>query len=388
MLKNKNIVIFANDWIADNKTSSHQIASILGRENRVLFIETGGMRAPTATAHDFKRIFQKIKKGFSGAKKVHGEYLDFKVASLLIIPFHRFSIVRYFNRVFITLTMRYLLWHYKFSKPIIFYFSPHIHYLCGNLGEHIKIFYCIDNYSAFPGADPEEVQKMDIDLTIKSDIVFVVSRNVIVSKEKFNKRVYYSPHGVDIENFNLKGKKFIKPKLLDFAENRPIVMYWGLIADWMDFDLVNYLVDNHRDIAFFLIGRICTNPNLLISKENLSCPGPLPYSDLSKYAFFSSALIIPFLINDWTKNINPLKLKEYLATGKPIISSAIPESLRNEEFIKIAKSKNSFSESLFDIIQNPSKEREQKQLDYIKKLTWENRVIEICGKIEDLDRKI
>jgi glycosyltransferase involved in cell wall biosynthesis len=385
VLKNNNIVFFANDWNADNRTSSHQIASILAKKNRVFFVEAGGMRAPSANVHDIRRIFQKMGKYFTGAKKIPGEFLELRVASLFLIPLHRFSIIQYLNRTITFLTMRYFIWRYKYKKPIVFYFLPHIHYLCGKLGEEIKIFYCIDNYSAFPGVDSKEIQKMDADLTKRSDLVFVVSQEVIKAKEKLNNMVYYSPHGVDIESFSLDGRKFNRPDLLDYAGNRPIVMYWGLIADWMDFELVNYLVEKHRDIAFFLMGRVCCDPSRLIVKENLCCPGTIPYRDLAQYAYFSSALIIPFLINDWTKNINPLKMKEYLATGKPVISTAIPEALRNKEYVRIAQTKDTFSELLLDTIRNPLIECKRRQLDYIRQLTWEKRVTEICEKIVSLD---
>jgi glycosyltransferase involved in cell wall biosynthesis len=386
MLTNKDIVFFANDWNADNKTSSHQIASILGKDNRILFVEAGGMRTPGANAHDFKRIFQKIKKCFVGAKKINGDFFDFRTASLFLIPLHRFSIVRQFNCFITLLTMRYMLWRYRFNKPIIFYFLPHIHYLCGKLGEDKKVFYCIDNYAAFPGVDSSEVQKMDIELSKKADLIFVVSQEVINSKEKYNQNVCYSPHGVDLENFDLETRQFSRPKLLDFSVDRPIVMYWGLVADWMDFELVNYLAQKHPDICFVLMGRVCCDPKRVIDRENIFCPGPVPYQDLAQYAYFASALIIPFLINDWTKNINPLKMKEYLATGKPVISTPIPEALRNQDFVKVAHTKEAFSELLLETIQNPSSEWKKRQLEYIRQLTWENRVMEISQKISTLDK--
>lgn len=381
MLKNKNIIFFANDWNSDNKTSSHQIASLLAKHNRVFFVEAGGMRSPSATGHDFRRAFNKILKFFNGAKQIKGEYPDLWTASLLILPFHKISLVRKLNQIISILTMRYLIKRYNFKSPIVFYFSPHVQHLCGQLKERLSIFYCIDNYSAYPGVDASEIRNMDAALSKKADLIFVVSQEIVASKKHYNQNVFYSPHGVDIENFSLQDKTFGKPALLKFADQRPIVMYWGLIADWMDFELVNSLVQNHPEMAFFFIGRICCDPKKLIPKENLLCPGPLPYNELGQYANFSSAMVIPFLINDWTKNINPIKLKEYLATGKPVISTAIPEALRNEDHVKIAYTKEQFSELLSQTVLNPDIDNIQKQLSFIRQYSWENRVNEISRTI-------
>ena len=99
MLQNKDIIYFANNWDADNKTSSHQIATLLAKHNRILYVESGGLRTPSKSSHDVKRIFSKIWRFFKGRRKIQMEFKDFQIISLLLIPFHRFALVKFINKL-------------------------------------------------------------------------------------------------------------------------------------------------------------------------------------------------------------------------------------------------------------------------------------------------
>lgn len=380
MLKDCDIIYFANDWNADNRTSSHQIATVLGQNNRLLYVECGGLRAPAASGRDVKRIFAKVSKFLSGRKRQDG-FNDFSVISLFLLPFHSVPAIRRLNRWITLLTLKYHLKRLHMPRPIAFFFFPHIGHLSGRLNEILSVYYCIDDYSSFPGVEREEIKRMDRRLLEKADVTFVVSKSLLEDKKGFSRPVFYSPHGVDLEHFRMNGDTDVPVEIRKRIHKEKVILYWGLVADWTDFDLVEFLLQNNPEKQFIFLGRVCVPVERLKKYSNVDFFGPVDYRDLPAYAKCASALIIPFLINDWTSKINPIKLKEYLATGKPVVSTAIPEAVRSLPHIAVAETKEEFSRCLDQAVENDTPGARDLRLQSIADLTWTNRVEEISSVI-------
>lgn len=381
MLRGFDIIYFANDWNADNKTSSHHIVSLLGEHNRVLYVEAGGLRAPSGSGHDLMRIVRKVWRFLKGSRRVEGKK-DFRVISLFLIPLHQYALVRAVNRVLTRVTVLFYMRRFKMKDCVLFFFFPHIYHLCGRLGERASVYYCIDDYASYPGVNADEIRNMDEALTRKADVTFAVSRQVLEKKKPLSPRLYYSPHGVDTKHFFPRDGMTVPPDIERLGKSRKIVLYWGLVAEWMDIDLVDYLARNQRDKHFVFLGRVSIPLDGVRENQNVSFLGQVDYADLPAYASASDVLIIPFKINDWTKNINPIKLKEYLATGKPVVSTAIPEALQWSNLICVASDKEEFAR-LVDASAGDSAEDRERRLAHVSGLTWEARVDEISSVIQD-----
>src|SRR5579871_6816046 len=173
------ILYFGNDWFAENRTSSHQVARCLARRYPLYYIECPGLRAPKGSGRDLLKIWRKLRRFLQGARQVPE---GIKVLTLLQIPLHRFALVRWFNRLLILWTLRRLIRKERIHRPILWFLIPHLDQVIGRLGERLSVYYCIDDYAALPDINPEAVRRMDAATTRKADLVFVASDTLLEAK--------------------------------------------------------------------------------------------------------------------------------------------------------------------------------------------------------------
>jgi glycosyltransferase involved in cell wall biosynthesis len=374
------ILYFGNDWFADNRTSSHHIARWLAKRFHVYYIECPGMRRPRNSGRDFKRILTKVWRFLQGAKQVEE---TIKVRTLLQIPFHRFALIRWLNRILITSTLRWLIWREGLRNPIAWFMIPHLSNVVGRLGERLSVYYCIDDYATLPDVNQTAIRRMDEELTRKCDLVFVSAESLRQQKLPLNPRTYYSPHGVDVEFFSrAQGRDMPIPQELASLPG-PIMGFIGLIEEWVDLDLMAYLAENRPQWTFVMIGRVAIPIERLPKKSNLHFIGQIPYETLPTYGKAFDVAIIPFHLTPVIMSANPLKLREYLAMGKPVVSVSTPEIDKYTDVVEIARSRADFLAKLdFVLSQGHSTEDTRRRMDRVASESWEVRLNEVLQIVD------
>src|SRR5262249_47044469 len=126
-----------------------------------------------------------------------------QVWTLLQIPLHRFRLVRWFNRLLMVWSLRWLIWSRGLHGAVAWFMLPHLSSLVGRLGESLSVYYCIDDYAALPDVNERAVRAMDEEMTRKADLVFVASATLLEAKCRLNPNTHVSPHGVDLDHFAL-----------------------------------------------------------------------------------------------------------------------------------------------------------------------------------------
>lgn len=373
------LIYFGNDWFAENRTSSHHVARCLVAQYDVYYIECPGLRAPKATGRDLRKIVQKIRRFISGATPTHDHLW---VRTLLQLPLHRFAAVRSLNFVVTWLTLRWLIWRQGIHKPIIWFTIPHLASLVGHLGESLSIYYCIDDYAALPDVDATAVRLMDRELTRKVDMVFVASDTLVAEKQELNPRAYLSPHGVDVEHFAAAGEadREIPADVRDIPQ--PVIGFFGLIEGWIDLELVGFLAEQRPDWTFLMIGRVAVPPESVPALPNVRFIGTRDYRDLPAYGRIFSCAIIPYRLTTQVLHANPLKLREYLAMGKPVVSVSTPETEKFADIIGIAHSREEFLQQLEQVVANPgSPDQALRRMQRVAACSWEARVGEVLSRV-------
>ncbi|QEH37843.1 Putative teichuronic acid biosynthesis glycosyltransferase TuaH [Aquisphaera giovannonii] len=344
---------FGNDWFAENRTSSHHIAEWLARRHRVYYIECPGLRAPKGTGRDLKKIWAKLWRFALGARTVSA---NLKVRTLFQVPLHRFAIIRHFNRFFVTATLRWLTWREGIRRPIAWFMIPHLAGVLGRLQEEMSVYYCIDDYAALPDVDAAAVQAMDEEMTRRADLVFVASDTLLEPKRRLNAETRLSPHGVDVAHFAraLDDATAAPAELAGYR--RPLIGFFGLIERWIDLDLIDYLAGLRPDWSFLLIGRLAVPADRVQRRPNVHFLGKRPYADLPSYGRQFDAAIIPYRLTRQVLHANPIKLREYLAMGKPIVSVRTPEIEKYADVVEIADTAEEFLAKLDVVLGRPESE--------------------------------
>ena len=373
------LLYFGNDWSAENRTSSHHIARRLAQKHEVYYIECPGMRAPRGSGRDLKRIFQKLGKAIRGPRQA---LPGLKVATLFQVPFHRFRLVRWFNAKLIHASVRLLMWRKGICKPILWFTIPHVASLVGRLGESLSVYYCTDEHAALPGVDIDFIRATDARLTREADCVFVASDTLLAAKSAINASTYHSPHGVDVEHFGAAQLAGAMPTELA-AIRGPIIGFFGLIEHWIDLDLVAYLARERPQWSFVMIGRVAVHVDCVPHLPNLHFLGKRPYEQLPEYGRHFDSAIIPYKLNTQVFHANPLKLREYLAMGKPIVSVSTPETNKYADVVEIAANREDFLAKLDKIIaQRDNPEAITRRLASVASSSWDARVQEVLGRVD------
>lgn len=389
MLKNEDIICISSiDW--DFIWQGHQeIMTRLARNgNRVLFIENTGVRVPTLKdAGRIKKRFANWRKGVYGIRKIEdGLY----VYSPLVLPFPYLKIARFVNKKLMFSVLFKWLKVVGFREPIVWTFLPTglSLDLINEIEPKILIYYCIDSFQA-SSKDAQKIKFSEKLLLKKADLVFVTSIELSDYCSQYNKNVHYFPFGVNIDNFSrVLHTKDATPG--DIAGiRRPIAGYIGGIHKWIDFDLVRYIALENRDVSFVFCGPIQTDISKIKDLPNVVLLGQKETEKLPRYVKEFDLGLIPYKITDYTRNVYPTKLNEYLSLGKIVLSTELPEITKfnreNNYVVRIASSKESFSKSIKQtLLEPPNKATESSYVEVAKKHSWTNKIKNMSSLIENM----
>ena len=320
-LQGRDIVCFSNDWDGDPLSKMHAM-KILARENRVLWVNSIGNRRPTASARDMKRMAKKVRGAIEGIRE---RYPNIFVLTPLAIPFYGSELVRAANGALLRAQVKHAMEKLAFRDPISWSFLPSSAPVSGTIGEELVVYHCVDEFSAFSDAPAQQIRELERRLLAKADVVICSAEKLRKDKERVNPNAYLVQHGVDLEHF----AKAFDPKTTVPDEVKslpgPVIGFWGLIADWVDLRLVRHVADAFSGGSVVLLGSSTTDMSALDGARNVYFLGRKPYADLPRYAKAFDVALMPFKVNELTLASNPLKVREYLAAGLPVVSTAIPE---------------------------------------------------------------
>ncbi len=373
------IIYFGNDWNAENRTSSHHIAARLARRHPLLYVDCPGLRAPKASGRDVKKLLKKLTQAASLPRKV-GEQTWHMV--LPQFPFRRLPLAPELNRELGALLVRRAARHLGMERPLLWFAVPHPGILLGHLGERSSVYYCIDDYSALPDVDKEQIRALDRRLTEKAKQVFVSAQTLFDAKKGMNANVVYSPHGVDVEHFGRAADPEFPIAEPARSLGHPVIGFFGLIEGWIDLELLHFLAKSRPSWTFLLIGRVAVDVTSLEKLGNVVFPGPQPYDTLPSWARAFDVAIYPGGQNEFVRNANPLKIREYLATGKPVVSVWSREVERFSNVVRIARTQEDFLREIDDALANDTGEAREERLRTVAKMSWDARVDEVMAQVE------
>jgi glycosyltransferase involved in cell wall biosynthesis len=322
VFRGRDLLCFSHDWTGDPLSKTH-LMKLLARDNRVLWINSIGYRAPTATAADLGRAWRKLK---ASAAPLTQPNPNLYVLNPLAVPAWGSPVVRKFNRQFLRWQVRRAMRKLGFRRPINWVFNPAAAVLAGSLGEERVIYYCVDEYTAFAGVPSESLIELERGLMRRADLVVVSAERLLRSKRPYNSRTVLVRHGVDFDHFRkaLDPATEVPPDIRKLP--RPVIGYFGLMSpDWVDVPVLEATARHFAGGSVVLIGKVAMDLGPLTKLPNVHVLGRKPYETLPAYCKGFDVAVIPFPVSEVTLNANPLKAREYLAAGLPVVSTPIPE---------------------------------------------------------------
>jgi glycosyltransferase involved in cell wall biosynthesis len=377
---NTAIIAFAKDWHED-PTSNHHVLRELARSRRVVWLNSIATRTPKlSSGRDLGKITRKLRELAKGPINVEN---DLWVFTPLVLPFPHSAAARAVNRQILRATIRMLRLRLKIDRFQLWTFLPNVGDYVGSLGEDGAIYYCVDEWSLFGYLDRERTVAAERELLSKVDAVFAINEPLADAKRAINASTFVSPHGVDHAAF----ARALDPALAEPADlaaiPHPRLGFYGTLRDWVDFDLLAHLARARPDWHVVLVGQELCDTSAIRGLPNVHLLGQKPHNELPAYCKGFDVGLIPYKIDERMTFVNPLKLREYLSAGLPVVSTPVPEVLRFRE-ARVAATPAAFEAAVAEALADVSPAARKRRSQAMTNETWSARVAQVVHTVDKI----
>ena len=305
-----------------------------------------------------------------------------------VLPFfNRSRAINRINQKRIAAYVRKIMKKHGFEKPLLWVYSP-VTVDCVDLIPHEALVYdCVDRHSAYGGImNPEQVDAEELELAAKCDMVFATAAPLAERLQAANPKAHFIPNGADFERFNRASWPIAVPDEMR-AIPHPIFGFVGALQPCIEYSFVECAAKAHPEWSFVWIGGEKPGANLSALKSLGNCHflGIKPNDQLPQYLAQFDACLNLFAAGKLSKDVSPLKFYEYLATGKPIISTRQPDQiLRYAPLIHIADTAEQFTARCAEALSDTQPERMEARIEEGRKSSWDSRVREMCAILRDM----
>lgn len=327
------IIAFGEDWGGHPSSTQHIFTQLMERGHRVIWVNSIGLRRPRLNLYDLGRIVAKVGDAFGKVKDrpkgdlpVERGIQPLEVVAPVVLPFPGSAIAGKINELLLGRLVRSAIKRYNFKNTVLWATLPTALYAVKATEYKAVVYYCCDDFGSLEGVDPEVV---DLEERLGRVVDKVIAVNQVLAGKFPRGDVVIVPHGVD---FDLFTAQTIPP---DAMPSGKVAGFYGSISEWLDQALLREVVGMLPDWRFVFVGDVRTAVDVLSSHDRVSFLGPRPHSELPRFSQHWDVSLLPFVDNGQIRACNPLKLREYLAAGKPVVSTDFPAVRDYEEHVSI-----------------------------------------------------
>ncbi len=345
-------------------------------------MNTLGSRSPKLQSYDLKRIAQKMQSLFRSTKN-SVRSTPVSIVQPFVLPFYDSHAIRRLNYNLLSRLIRRKISEMSFERPILMSGTPLSAEIVGTVGETSSHYFCTDDYVRFDGVFRafESMERLMID---KVDCMFATSELLLRTRPPRFRQGIFLPQGVDTEHFSVQKDK-IPQAMRDMSG--PIVGFFGMIASWIDVDLIVRCARKYPGVSFVLIGKLGVDDKFLKASQNIRYLGEVLYEELPCYAQAFNVGLIPFIKNDLTVAANPLKMLEYLSLGMPVVSSDLPEVRKFRDVVHVATSDKEFIDNIGIALEENSQHEKAVRRQRAEEFSWTAIVERISSTVIQIENE-
>lgn len=281
------------------------------------------------------------------------------------------------------------LGQHEVSRPVLWFYTPMALPLADGLRPSAVVYDCMDELSLFLGAPPELLER-ERALMDRADLVFTGGYSLYEAKRSRHHAVFPFPSSVDVEHFSMAGR----PREPEPEDQRHIprarLGFFGVIDERMDLELLEKLAIERPEYQIVMIGPVVKiSEDELPRLPNIHYLGPKAYAQLPLYLSGWDVALMPFALNDATRFISPTKTLEYIAGGKPVVSTAVRDVVLpygQKGIVRIAD-RDTFPAAVDEALaEQPTALRRSAFHDVVRNTSWEKTWSEMSSLLESLER--
>jgi glycosyltransferase involved in cell wall biosynthesis len=363
MLAGFNVICFGpTDWWGMNPSCTSHIMRSFAHTNKIVYInpvssDFMGIRGPGF----YRRVLRKAGSTLKFLKKADH---NFYVLSPLFIPLNALLIIQ----------LKLIMFLLEVKKPILWVENIR----CADIISHFRweanIYHVSDRFDECPYThNKEKLRQRERYVSRNSDLLICTSRQLYNLKRKEYDNVYYLPHGVDFVLFRRAAENGRPLGELRHIKH-PIAGYFGMLTAEIDIGLLTYCALSLPEVNFVFVGHVTAGDYRQLRKQpNVTFFDQMPYEKMPRLCASFDVCLLPWKMTRWIIDCSPLKLFEYMAAGKPIVSVPIPEVADNyADLVSIAYTKEQFCRAIKWELENDSHERRRKRIAIAGANSWEN----------------
>jgi len=271
-------------------------------------------------------------------------------------------------------------------KPLIWVACPTSYEIVrGMQGESFLVYQRTDKYEEYSDQSREYIQAAHRWLSTRADLVIYASTALYEEERERNPRSLLVRHGVELSLFDRD--RALKAGCPPDLENvkRPIVGFFGDIeGNLVDMELIDASVRAFPEVSFVFVGRLTANAGPFRGLPNVYFVGKKPYEAVPQYGARFDVAIMPWKRNRWIQYCNPIKLKEYLVLGLPIVTTEFPEALHYRDVMYVARGRDEFINGIREAIQGRPVGTVESRRARVADDTWEQATLRITETIRKL----
>jgi glycosyltransferase involved in cell wall biosynthesis len=372
------------DWDTELWTNQHHLMSRLAASNRVLFVESLGLRQPQLAPRDLRRMARRLRTGLQPPRAREGLH----VLSPLVIPMHANRPARAVNARLLPALVTRAVKRLGMREPLLWSYVPQAEILIEPLRPSLVIYHCVDDISAHERIDTASFRAAEKRFAARADLVLASAPELIKRMRELSVSVLAAPNVADTELFAraLKGDE-IDPALAELPEPR-LVFTGALSAVKLDIELLGALARARRDWSIALVGPVGlgdphTDVSALGGEPNVHLLGKRPYERLPSVLAGAEVGLIPYRRSRLTDSIFPMKVYEYLAGGLPVVSTPLP-ALAGLNEVTTAGDAAGWQAAIERALDEDTPERRAERSRLASSHSWQERLREIGEAIEAL----
>jgi GT2 family glycosyltransferase/glycosyltransferase involved in cell wall biosynthesis len=366
----------AQDWWYHNTAhSDFQLMLSIAEHRKVLVVNSIGMRMPARgrSSHPARRVLRKLRSVAKLVRHPRPDLPRFAVMSPLPLPFYGSPALRRINAVLVRAQVRLVCLLLGIRRPAVVVTIPTAWDVVRPMRRRSLVYNRSDRHSDFPEADRRLIEGMEGELLRHSDSVLYVSRALMADEaELTGDRAVFLDHGVDFAHFAPRPAGEQPADL--HAVPAPRIGFYGALDDFVvDFDLLEHVAAEMPDASLVLIGD-ATHPMERFERyPNVHWLGRRPYEAIPAYGSGFDVAIMPWVDTDWIHRCNPIKLKEYLALGLPVVSTDFAELDDYRDRVRVATTPESFVRAIRDSLEFGPLLAPEKLRESVRAYSWASR---------------
>ena len=348
-MRRPGVVVFsAQDyWYHNRAHSDVQLARALSTDRPVLLVNSLGMRMPRrgSTTQPLRRVARKVGSTLRALRRPEAAYPRLHVMTPVSVPVFANPRLSRLNAAFVRLQVRLAARLVGLGVPDLLITLPTAWEVARHLPARRVVVNRSDRYSALPEADTALIARLEASMLEACDAAVYVSHEMLADEQHLvdagSGRAVFLGHGVDLDHFAPEPGRAEPADLA--AVPHPRAGFFGGIDDYVvDLELLRRLAVELPDVSLVLVGAATCPLDDLVALPNVHWLGMKPYAEIPAYGAGFDVALMPWLQNDWIRFCNPIKTKEYLALGLPVVTTPYPEAAAHAGVLAVAATADEF----------------------------------------------